>query len=84
MKKHSIRVVVQIGEDFGSTRISVEAPEDAFSGVDFGDLAHAAAEGVVAFLMDDDAEPEGDDEEILALSLLGTDDDDDAEGHGPN
>jgi hypothetical protein len=70
-------VVVQIGEEFGSVRISIDGPEDAFDGADLGELAHIAAKGVVSFLTgEDDDDAEDDDAEILAIPLLDLDDED--------
>jgi hypothetical protein len=72
--KHSIRVIVQVGDDFGSVRINLDGDDDAFDGIDMSDLAEVAARGLASFLTGD---VEDDEDEIMALPLLDDEDDDD-------
>jgi len=75
--KHSIRIIVQVGDDFGSVRINLDGDDDAFDGIDMSDLAEIAARGLANFLTGGTGDVDDDEDEIMALPLLDDEDDDD-------
>jgi hypothetical protein len=73
--RHKIRVIVQVGEDVGSVSLSIEGAEDAFEGMDFGDLAEVAARALAAHLTGSDEEEDEDEEDVMMLPDFEDDDD---------
>jgi len=77
--RYAIRVVVQVGEEFGSVVVHLDGEDDAFDEVDMVDLAEIAARRLVHSLTEEDEDDDWDPDsyEVLMLPSLKDDDDDD-------
>ena len=73
--KHSIRLIVQVGDEFGSVRLNLEGPDDAFDDIDLSDLAEIAGKGLAEFLTGEPQDDEDGDDVLLALPGIFDDDD---------
>jgi hypothetical protein len=72
--RHSIRVIVQVGDDFGSVRINLDGDDDAFDDIDMSDLAEIAGKGLAEFLTGEPQDDEDEDDVLLALPGIFDDD----------